>query len=426
MREGIISMTPKELRKHKIIEEVIEKDMKQKHAAELLQLSIRQIRRLVKRVRKEGVKGVIHALRGRESNRKHSEGFRQEVLKAYEKEYMDFGPTLAQEKLKERNKIRIGRETLRQLLIEKRLWESQRKGQKHLEWRQRRGRFGEMIQVDGSHHDWLEGRGPWLVLMGYIDDATGEVFAGFYDYEGTLPAMESFYGYAQTHELPHSIYIDRLGAYKGRGQLSVGEELAGKTRKKSQFERALEELGVEVIHAWSAQAKGRVERLFRTLQDRLVKEMRLVGIKTKQEANQFLRCYLPKYNQRFCVEARVGGNLHRAVPTSKQMKQILSIQTQRVVRNDGTIRHEKKLYQLLNLEKRIKQIMVEERMDGKVYMTREGRELEYRELQEPVKRVVQAGKKLWKPSIPTMTHPWKGASYRGMIAKKLQTAKMAA
>lgn len=406
-------MNRRDLRRWQVLEQVLEKKVRQVKAAEILELTDRQIRRLVKRVGAGGAKGLLHRARGRESNRRHCEGFRQQVLGIYRKRYEGFGPTLAVEKMLEREKIRIGRETLRQWLIEEGLWEGKRKAQKHREWRERRECFGEMIQMDGSHHDWLEGRGPKLVLMGYIDDATGHVFARFYDYEGTMPAMDSFYHYTKRYGLPHELYLDKHSTYKGWGKLTVEEDLAGREAPVSEFGRAMEELGVKLIHAGSPQAKGRIERLFGTFQDRLIKEMRLAGIKSKEEANQFLQRYLPIYNRRFDKKARSQANLHRKPP--KDLKQALSIQTRHCLRQDHTIRHQGKFYQILErwAGHRPKEVRVEERLDGKLYITREGRELQYRRIQEPPQRFPVPKKKPSKARrvpIP-MTHPYKRRSF---------------
>lgn len=419
--QGVLKVTNKELRKLKVIEEVIDKKLKQRKAARLLGISVRQVIRLVKRIRREGAKGIVHRLRGKESNRKHEESFKQKVLARCRKKYEGFGPTLAQEKLEELDKLDVNRETLRRWMLEEGLWELQRTGRKHLEWRERRACFGEMTQIDGSHHDWLEGRGPELVLMGYIDDATNEVFAWFYDYEGTLPAMDSFYRYSKRYGLPHSIYLDRLNAYRGHGKLSLEEELAGENRQKSQFERALEELGVDVIHAQSPQAKGRIERLFRTFQDRLIKEMRLAGVKTKEEANRFLVAYLPKYNRRFCVQARDRANLHRPAPRDRELARILSIRHPRALRNDNTIRHENKFYQVLNgwNGHRPKQVVVEERMNGKLYVMDGAREFRYREVAAPSRQFKpkKASRKLRKPWLPPRHHPWRVPLQAGLVPK---------
>lgn len=417
--EGVLKVTQGELRKLKVIDQVIEKGMKQRKAAKLLELSVRQVIRLVKRVRKEGAKGIVHRLRGEESNRKHAENFEQRVIKIYTKEYKDFGPTLAQEKLGERNKIKIGRETLRQLLIREKLWETQRKGSKHRQWRERKACLGEMEQGDGSHHDWLEGRGPKLVLMKYIDDATSRVHARFYDYEGTMPAMDSFYRYVKKYGLPHSLYMDKHSTYQSRERLSVEEELAGQKKALSQFGRAVAELGVKLIAAHSPQAKGRVERSFRTFQDRLVKEMRLAGIKTKEEANEYLeKTFLPDHNRRFGKKARNESDVHRPVLPGVNLKQILSIQTPHALRNDNTIRHENGFYQIEDPWKgvRPKQVVVEERIDGRMCLTHKGIELKYHEIQEPV-RILEPLKavKRRKPAVRPMSHPFKNRNFEARL-----------
>jgi len=419
----VLKVTNEELRKLKVIEAVIEKKLKRRKAAQLLELSVRQVIRLVKRVRREGAKGIAHRLRGRKSNRRHEESLRQKVLLQCRKKYEGFGPTLAQEKLEERDKLYVNRETLRQWMLEEGLWELQRKGQRHRQWRERRACLGEMTQVDGSHHDWLEGRGPELVLIGYIDDATNNVFARFYDYEGTLPAMDSFYRYGKRYGLPHSIYLDRLNAYRGHGKLSLAEELAGQERKKSQFERALEELGVEVIHAQSPQAKGRIERLFKTFQDRLIKEMRLAGVKTKEEANRFLETYLPKYNRRFCVQAQDRANLHRPAPRDRELIGILSIRHEHVLRNDNTIRHDNKFYQILEdwNGHRPKEVTVQERIDGRLYVVEGQRELKYREVIEPPRRHLEIKKQVpkhHKPPVPGPDHPLKRTSFERYLRRQ--------
>jgi len=195
--KGVITMTTQEARRLYVIQQVVERKLRQRPAAALLGRSVRQVRRLAQRIRQEGPGGIVHRLRGRRSNRRHAEAIKQHVLRLYQTRYHDFGPTLAQEKLVERHRLRVGRETLRRWLVAAGLWAKERQGHVHRQWRERKACCGELVQLDGSHHAWLEGRGPALVLMGYIDDATSRVFARFYDYEGTLPAMDSFYRYAR-------------------------------------------------------------------------------------------------------------------------------------------------------------------------------------------------------------------------------------
>lgn len=417
----MIEMSSKEAKRIGILQRLVEKKLKQNRAGEILELSVRQIRRLIARYRKEGEKGLVHRARGKVSNRRHPEAVRQKVLKVYEKEYRDFGPTLAKEKLEERQKIKIGTETLRGWLLESGLWKKQHKVREHRQWRERKANCGEMEQFDGSHHDWLEGRGPELVLKAYIDDATNRVCARFYDYEGTIPAMDSFYRYEKKYGLPRSVYLDRHPAYKAKRQPSIEEQLEGKD-PFSQFQRALEELGVKVIHAGSPQAKGRVERLFETFQDRVIKEMRLAGVKNKEEANEFLEIYLPKFNRRFGRLAIHSEDLHRPLPKGVDLKQVLSIQTMRVLRHDNTIRHENKFYLILEKWQKTppKKVMIQERIDGKLYLVHEGQELRYREVVEAPKvqpKLKKCDKRRYG-TIPEMTHPWKAASFQRMQAQK--------
>jgi transposase len=271
-------------------------ELNQVEAAEILSLSSRQIRRIVRRVKKEGQRGIVHRSRGRPSNRKIADQLKEKVIKLYRKSYQDFGPTLATEKLLERDGVSISDEALRRWLIESGDWKRSRRRRKHRQWRERKGHPGEMVQMDGSHHAWFEDRGEPCVLMGYIEDARGDAFGRFYDYEGTMPAMDSFKRYIRKRGLPLQVYLDGHSTYKSTAKPTIEEQLEG-VEPLSEFERALKELGVEVSHAHSPQAKGRIERLFRTFQDRVIKEMRLRGIKTIEEGNKFLEAYLPIYNK---------------------------------------------------------------------------------------------------------------------------------
>ena len=267
--KDIIMATQEELKALHVIRKAIDKVITQKEAALDIDLSERQVRRKLKRVRQEGDKGIIHKLRGNPSNRTTPDNVKNKVLKLFKDKYPDFGPTLASEKLYERDKLKVNDETLRLWLIEEGIPYRRRKKRPHREWRERKSCYGQMIQMDGSDHDWLEGRGPKCVLMGYIDDATGIPFGRFYKFEGTIPAMDSFKRYIKKRGIPLSVYLDKHSTYKSQKKLSIEEELANK-EALSNFERALKELGVDVIHANSPQAKGRIERLFNTFQDRLI------------------------------------------------------------------------------------------------------------------------------------------------------------
>jgi transposase-like protein len=405
--EDMIMVRQGELKRLHVIQKVLERVIKQVEAAEILLLSSRQIGRIVKRIKIEGDKGVIHKSRGKPSNRRIPGKIRDRVIKLYRTQYQDFGPTLASEKLLEREGIGINDETLRRWLIETGDWKKSRKHRGHRRWRERKPHYGEMVQMDGSHHDWFEGRGCRCVLMGYIDDATGTVFGRFYDYEGTIPAMDSFKRYSKKYGLPMKVYLDKHTTYKSTAKPTIQDELDN-IEPLSQFERALKELGVEVIHAHSAQAKGRIERLFRTFQDRVVKEMRLRGIRTLEAANQFLAEYLPLYNKRFSVCPKEKDNFHRPLGKGLDLNKILCIKTERALRNDFTVTHHKKLYQI---EDRIKasKLIVQDRIDGSMVITHQGRFLRFKEITErPLREKRQpVVVRKRKSYIPPADHPWR-------------------
>jgi len=408
--KDIIRMTRRDLKRLKVIGEVLERRLTQREAAGVVGLCQRQVRRLVSRVRSEGEVGVVHRSRGRSSNRGISGQLKQRVLGLYREKYPGFGPTLAHEKLLELDGIRISTSTLRSWLIEAHLWKKRPQRSRYRRWRERRACCGQMVQMDGSHHAWLEDRGPELVLMGYIDDATGRVFARFYDYEGTVPALDSFRRYIKRYGLPQSVYLDKHTTYKSPKKLTVQEQLEGSEQPRSQFERALEELSVEVIHAHSPQAKGRIERLFGILQDRLVKEMRLRAIATQGQANGYLQRYLPAFNRRFSVPPRQPADLHRPIPPGMDLNNILSIKHTRVVRKDFTVAHRHKLYQINDPPPGLssKAVVVAQRTDGRLQILYHGHQLKYQQIQTRPSRP----KKHPSPG-PTTTyrpppdHPWR-------------------
>jgi len=284
--------------------------------------------------------------------------------------------------------------------------------------------------MDGSEEDWFEGRGPKCVLMGYIDDATGIPYGRFYTYEGTIPAMDSFKRYIKRRGIPVSVYLDKHTTYKSPKKQSIEEELANQ-EALSQFERALKELGVEVIHANSPQAKGRIERLFRTFQDRLIKEMRLANICTIDQANVFLGRYLPIYAKRFAIKPAIRGDLHRPVPKGMDLDKILCIRTKRALRNDFTVAHDKNLYQVVD-NLRAKNVMVEDRINGRMFIKYKDRILRYKPItQRPVKEEVKKTYKLrlYNPSsIPVREHPWrrfrvKSCSHINSYSQKEKSSK---
>ena len=273
------------------------------------------------------------------------------------------------------------------------------------------------MQMDGSHHRWFENRGSKCVLMGYIDDATNKVFAQFYEYEGTIPAMHSFKRYISKYGIPQSVYLDKHTTYKSNAKLTIEDELNDR-KPLSQFERALEELGVQVIHANSPQAKGRIERLFKTLQDRLVREMRLKNISDIKDGNRFLNDYLFAHNKRFSIRPAKQTDLHRNIPQRFDLDKALCIKTTRTLQNDWTIGHNKKLYQIID-HISTKKVVVQERTDGSMFITYNNKNLEYEEITQRSAKPKEIKKlysiRLRKSHKPAADHPWRNYRFASQI-----------
>lgn len=427
--KDIFMMTGQEIKRYQIIRKVLDRQINQQEASEVLKLSDRQVRRIVRRVKTEGEAGVTHRLRGCPGNRSIKESLKKKILKAYRSCYQGFGPTLASEKLLERDGFKVNDETLRLWLIKEALWQAKpRKQRKALSWRERKDHFGEMVQLDGSHHGWLEARGPKLVLMGYIDDATGRFYGRFYDYEGTMPAMDSLKGYIRHYGIPKSIYLDRHSTYKTNKKYAYTQWPFRDKQELTQFGRACNQLGIELIYAKSPQAKGRVERIFETLQDRLVKELRLDEAKTCQEANQALRRYLDGFNKKFEVAAKRKGDFHR--PTDKRvvLDDILSIQTERPLRNDRTVLHNKRWYQVLN-KTRACRVTIYDYLNGQMSIKHDNNRLDYKLIEGPVIReklkIPKIKTRFRKQYIPPRDSYWRiGFKLPGSLRQKEDTSNL--
>jgi len=408
-----ITMSQKEVKKYDIIKKVINKELNGPASAKLLNLTSRHIRRLKKRVKEKGIKGLIHGNRGKPGNRAIPDEEKQKIIDLLRKHYHDFGPSFAAEKLNERHKIKRDKGTVRSIMINKGLWKpKQKKKEKHREWRQRKASYGEMIQYDGSYEYWFEDRADKCCLLAGIDDGSGRVWTKFDDHEGVQPTFNFWRDYIGRFGKPYSIYVDKFSTY------SMNHKLAKENPDTlTQFERAMAELGIEVIHAHSPEAKGRVEKLFHTLQDRLIKELRLNGISTIKEANKFLEEeFLPKFNAQFAVEPRTKANLHKQLTKREKngLDSVLSRQYERVVRNDFTVSHQKKYYQLLKEQSvticKKDKITVEERLDGTTHFRLRGKYLNYRLLPEKPKKANK--NQLWIiPKTanyrPPANHPWR-------------------
>lgn len=422
MCEDMITMTRREIERYQVIERTVKRELTQAKAGELLELSERHIRRLVKRVRLKGVRGLVHGNLGRPSPRKMRPELVERIASIIGERYPDFTPLHTAEKLWERHKVRVSREKVRRIMMAKGLWKRRRRREADHIWRERKAHVGEMVQLDGSHHAWLEKRGPLLVLMGYVDDANNRFFGRFYDYEGVYPAMDSLRRYIERYGLPQSIYLDKHSTYKTSRQPATDELLRGE-HAQTQFERALGELGTKAIHANSPQAKGRIERSFGTLQDRLVKEMRLAGVSTCAEANQFLDTYLPIHNRRFMKTPLRPQDLHRPVPKSLNLDDIFCLQGIRTVNNGYIIKWTSRTFVLTrpSLTLHRQKVVVREWFDGRLSIRFKGKGLEYKEVDmvrpKPAVRVFAIKIRRKPPKyIPPPTHPWK----RGPVVQGLR------
>lgn len=425
MSKEVIALSIKELERLRIIHKVISKEIRQVDGARLLGLSDRQVRNIIGKIKADGDKAIAHGNRGREAQNKTPTELEERIAAIIEAKYADFGPTLASEKLLEHEGIKISHEKLRQIMISEGLWKvrKRRDGPVYM-WRERKDYIGEMVQLDGSHHEWLEDRGPKMVFMGYIDDATNRTYGRFYDHEGVYPAMDSMERYIRRYGLPQSLYLDKHSTYKTIRQPYLEEELRGK-QAETQFERAVGELKIEMIHADSPQAKGRVERLFGTLQDRLIKDMRLAKISTIEEANAFLEGYLEDYNKRFARAPKREGNLHRPVPEGVELREIFCIKGTRTI-NDGYIIQWKKRFFILDspsLALRRRKVKVHDHFDGKINFKYKDRYLDCHEVFEVKPKKENKKEKKEKPKephkrykyTPPLEHPWKKFNYKGKL-----------
>lgn len=372
-------------------------------AAGLMGLSLRQARRAWKRFSREGDGGLVHRLRGRQSNRRLSQDLRERAVKLHQERYADFGPTHACEKLASEHGLVLSPDTLTALLKERGLWQRRRRRGRHRKRRERRACFGSMIQMDGSHHDWFEGRGPRCVLMVLIDDATSRTYARFYPAETTEAAFDGFGRWAALHGLPRSVYADRHSIYRDEDH----------PQKPTQFGRAMNELGVELIAAHSPQAKGRVERMNGTLQDRLVKEMRLRNIRSIKQGNAYLEAtFLEELNGRWAIAARRDQDLHRAVEPGVSLAEILCVQQERVVGNDWCVRWKSRWLQIAaehaSLRLAGRGVLVKQLADGRLLVEHQGQKLSAAELQRrpaavKAKKKPIVNNRRWKPAAD---HPW--------------------
>jgi len=406
----LLSIKMKEHQRYEIVQRLIKKELSEESARKLMGLnSVRQVRRIKKRVRAEGLEGVIHKGRGRESNRKLDKDLIQKALSLIKEKYADFKPSFTSEKLAENDGIQINHETLRLKMIEAGLWKCKprKKNKKHHAWRARKDNYGEMQQFDGSYHKWFEERGEECCLLLSVDDAKGEItHAKFDKNEGVVAVFNFWLEYFQKHGFPLSIYLDKFSTYKINHPSAVDNK-----DLKTQFERAANQVGIKLITAHSPQAKGRVERMNQTLQDRLVKEMRLANISTREEGNRFLENYIPKFNKQFGVTPNEQTDLHKKVrpEIKKELSQIFSIHNQRKINNDYTVMFENKFYQLKDTQPttvfKKDTVQVEKHLNGKVKINLKKHYLKYIILPERPKKKIDVPLVALTKNKPDITPP---------------------
>ena len=341
-----LRMSGKELRRVAAFSRVADGNWKLAEAARHLKLSYRQAKRAWARYRELGNSGLMHGLRGRASNHAAHSGRRAQSLRLYREKYADYGPTLAAECLASDDQLRVSVSSLRRWLLAEGLWTPERRRAKHRRRRARRERVGELVQMDGSFHDWFEGRRRWAVLMVAIDDASGASYARFFEAETLEAAQETFGRYVRQYGVPVGLYVDQAGIYRSDREPTL-EELVAKKQPETQFGRAMGELGVELILARSPQAKGRVERMNGTLQDRLVKALRRANISDLATANAFLEeKFLAEFNVRFSKPAVEPADAHRPLAVGLDLDRILSVREPRQVQHDWTVRWQNRFLQL--------------------------------------------------------------------------------
>ena len=410
-------MSAGELERVEVMGRVANEELKLTDAAAMLQLSYRQVKRLWRRYRQKGSKGLQHGNAGRPSNRSKPAKFRRRVLSLMKHKYSGseeerFGPTLAAEHLAEEDGIAIDHETLRGWMLAEGLWSRQRKRKKHCQRRERKAHFGELVQLDGSFHGWLEGRGPRGCLMDMVDDATSETQARLGKEETIWAAAGVLRAWIEKYGVPRALYTDWKNVYKRKA--TPAEQLRGEV-PATQFGRMCQRLGIRIIAASSPQAKGRVERIHGVHQDRLIKKLRRKKIDRYAAANQYLeKEYLPEHNRRFARPAAKPEDYHGRKPTARELRQIFRLETERTISNDWVIRHNGRNLQLRPGQRRYgptqSKALVCEWEDGAMQVYYRGERVAFTELKEPIRKTARPIPPAARPMVvrkAKQDHPWR-------------------
>jgi len=384
---GRIGMSQRELRRVEVLARVKSRELKVVDAASLVGVSYRQAKRLWKRYREEGAKGLKHRNAGRGSARAKPARFRRRVMKLVREKYGEgegerFGPTLAAEHLASEDGMRIDAETLRRWMLSEGLWRRRRKRKPYRQRRERRRHFGELVQMDGSFHAWLEERGPGGCMMNMTDDATSAVELRLGEEETIWAAANTLRAWIEKNGVPQGLYVDWKNLYKRAP--TQREQLRGE-EPVTQFGRMCGKLGIEIIAAGSPQAKGRVERNHGTHQDRLIKKMRRKKIGTHEQANMYLQQeYLPEHNGRFRCAAAETEDYHRRAPSAMQLREVFRLESERIISNDWVVRYDNRLFQVQAQSRKYApaqgKVVVCEWQDGRIEMEYRGRKLPWKEI----------------------------------------------
>lgn len=420
-----IALSQRERDRLKVLHDVKERHVTQVEAGRRLKVTDRHVRRLLVGLQERGDAVLIHGLRGQPSNRKLAAAFEEKILARVRQRYADFGPTLAAEHLAQEG-LRVSRETLRKWMTQAALWRPRRQRMKTVHvWRERRASFGELVMQDSSPFRWFEERGPACQLIALIDDATSRVWARFVEHDTTEENLRTLGGWLRRYGRPVAHYTDKNSIFRNAGPAALGEQLRGE-QARSQFGRALQELGIAWIAAQSPQAKGRIERLFETLQDRLVKEMRLAGIDTIEAGNHFLETrFLPEWEARFTVVPRSPRNAHRQLGREQRLEEILSVRVARKVADDHTVSWDGQRWGVPREEVcarlRGAHVEIERRLDDSHWLRFRGRYLRLRHCPQPAPRAgspsglrppgLPANPLTRKPKSAPPNHPWRTFQY---------------
>ena len=377
----------------------------QSAAAKILNFSVRWVRKKFKRFIEFGAKGLIHQRRNKPSPKAWDSEEKEFAMKLFEGPFQDFGPTFAAEKLEELYRVKINRETLRQAMISYGHWHGRKRKPKHRKWRERKEHFGTMIQLDGSPHDWFEGRAPKCTLLVFIDDATSSiVHAELAPSESTESLMVATRYYVEQFGRPLIFYVDFGGVF------SVNINNPDRI-KITQFKRACNEIGIDVKYAHSPQAKGRVERSNGTHQDRLIKEFRLHNISTIAEANKFIvNTYIPAHNRRFAVKPAKSGDVHRPL-TMHNLDNIFCLKEERIIQNDFTVQYKNRILQLLADQKAVirpkESVIIHEHFDKTLSIFIRSIQLNFTEISKRPLKLIEPVFKQHKIHKPAANHPWR-------------------